>query len=180
MRYIKYSVLLILITFGIALATSCTSPTGSNNRNETISDGEFFATVDNDYTFTGEASFDTLITNYQSIPDIYQDTIAALVLKAGEISVPNREPISTGIFMNALWDEENPEFDLESNPYFVNYYVPPKITSMSAMYTIKSGTVTVEAYSGNLLTGSFNLVAEDALDDSVTITGSFKALRVNE
>ena len=177
MKYVTLCLSLALLSM---LAASCTSPTEPGNEAENIVDGEFLATVDNDYSFSGEATFDTLITNYQSIPDAYQDTIVFLVLKAGEISVPDREPISTGIFLNALWDEENPDFDLDSNPYFVNYYYPPEITSMSYMYTIKSGDVMLEEYSETLLTGSFSLVAEDALEDSITISGAFRALRADE
>ncbi len=176
----KYSGLCLIVIFFSFLVMNCTSPTESGNEAENISDGEFFARVANDYSFTGKASFDTLITSYQSVPDAYQDTIAFLVLKAGEISVPDREPIATGLFLNALWDEDNPNFDLESNPYFVNYFYPPKITSMSYMYTIKSGSVIIEEYTEALLAGSFSLIAEDAYDDSVTVTGSFRALRAAE
>lgn len=180
MSMIKYVTLCLSLAILSILAANCTSPTEPGNEAENISDGEFYATVDNDYTFTGEATFDTLITNYQSVPDAYQDTIAFLVLNAGEISVPDRESITTGLFLNALWDEENPVFDLDSNPYFVNYYYPPEITSMSYMYTIQSGDVILEGYSNDLLTGSFNLVAMDAFEDSVTISGAFRALRAEE
>jgi len=175
MKQPAFCIFIILISL---LASSCTSPTDSGKEN--ISDGEFMATVGNDYTFTGEATFDTLITNYQYVPDAYQDTIVILSLKAGEIRVPEREPITTGIFLNALWDEENPEFEFGSNPYFVNYYIPPKITSMSSMYTIDSGNIIVEEYTEMLMAGTFDLKAEDALEDSISITGSFRALIAEE
>ena len=178
MRLIYQPWLLLSVTLALLLASNCTSPTDSGEKE--ITDGEFIATVGNDYTFTGEAAFDTLITNYQYVPDAYQDTIVILSLKSGEIRVPDREPITTGIFLNALWDEENPEFEFGSNPYFVNYYIPPKIISMSSMYTIGSGNIIVQEYSEMLLSGTFDLKAEDALKDSITITGSFKALRIEE
>lgn len=176
----KHSLLFIFISLVLFLAANCTSPTQSGQEIKDIADGEFIATVDNDYTFTGKASFDTLITNYQSVPEAYQDTIAFLIFKAGEISVPDREPITTGIFLNSLWDEENPKFEIGSNIYFLNYYYPPNISSIPYSYNIDSGNVIIEEYSEALWTGTFDLIAVDALEDSISITGSFRALRTEE
>lgn len=177
---LKQSVLFIFISFGLFLTTNCTSPTESGEEIRDIADGEFIATVDNDYTFTGEALFDTLITNYQYVSDANQDTIAFLILKAGEIRVPNREPITTGIFLNSLWDEDNPKFEVGSNLFLMNYYYPPKISSTSYSYVISSGDVTIEEYSEVLITGSFDLIAKDAFEDTISITGSFRAERAEE
>lgn len=177
---IKHSLLFLFIPLILFLAANCTSPTESGKGIEDIADGEFIATVDNDYTFTGEAFFDTLITNYQSVPEAYRDTIAFLTFKAGEISVPNREPITTGIFLNSLWNEENPKFEIGSNIYFLSYYYPPNISSIPYSYNIQSGNVTIEEYSEALCTGTFDLIAVDAIEDSIAITGAFRALRAKE
>ena len=176
MRCIKRSIFFIFIPFILLLATNCTSPTEPGKEIPDIAAGEFIATVDNDYTFSGEASFDTVITNYPYVSDAHQDTIAFLVLKAGEIEVPEREPIPTGIFLNSLWNENNPKFEIGSYLYFISYYHSPRITNASFVHSISSGKVILEEYSEFLLSGSFDLTAKDAIGDSVSITGLFRAV----
>ena len=163
-----------LLIVGAMVATGCSSPADSTT--EELADGTFTARIDGKSEFNGEAGFAAYVPTSDDFPEAYTDSVLFLSLKANkELSSGRGIILYSGISLNTLWKDGITEFDLKSTT-IQNHFIDPR---SFLNHNIHAGTVEIEEQSPELLVGTFDLEAVDALENGngINITGAFRAIR---
>jgi len=173
-RLLQVSSLLIisgLLLFGCSSTTSTTI--------EELTDGTFTASIDNQSSFDGDASFEITIPSSDYDQEASQDSVLFLTLSTGEITWTrelNGESIeltvNKGLSLNADWKDDSTEFVIGST-FFRNTFVHPGSLDM---HDFKSGTIMIDEKTQDLLAGNFDLISKNSLGNEFNITGKFRAI----
>jgi hypothetical protein len=165
-----------LLVSAIFLA-NCTSPI--NPDTDELLDGTFTAIVENGNDFDGDALFQIYIPSKDGNQNISEDSVLFLTLKTGEFT--NEREINgeiteytfnIGLTLNSLWKTDINSLELGST-LIQNLFIQP-VTLES--HGIRSGTITIDKKTNDLLVGHFELIAVNNLNDEFDVTGEFRAI----